>query len=503
MKRYRIFCTLLLSCLFLCSADALAYHSFNYYFVSQSDNMCTHCHPGGPHNHIPECIECHTASSPPYSVDVAPWKATHSSENVDSDKYGDWERECLDCHNPHEPNGVDRNGLSDPSYKLAEFTGLCEETVNGVTTMNISDITVYDPAWEDPSTWAAKTGPERGLVALIEVSGSTLMYKVVDASPSIVKLKNEHTYFPEGAQATPQHIMLVYGQFINNEVNGIAVKFGGPKTMANDESGSTTDPTPDGICQVCHTQTNHWRNDGTLANHFSGWRCTLCHPHEEGFKADPQPLCEVEEPPVVTVKQWNIDIQGDAGSTLYGQEGIAHPQGVNKEGVWNIFNVPPLDKDPATVVTDPSLGLVDNTGASTPVVFSIIGSVGGWSGVAPWPAASYIDDFDVTNDYIILLANHAFGYPDYFDFRFSGLEPGARYELVVRTSWVGERNMKTIVDSDGDGSIADESFVTTLGGSMTSSLDCVADANGQVIGRISTATTNEANPAGIILKQVQ
>ncbi len=63
--------------------------------------------------------------------------------------------------------------------------------------------------------------------------------------------------------------------------------------------------------------------------------------------------------------------------------------------------------------------------------------------------------------------------------------------------------MKTVVDSDGDGSIADESFVTSLGGSMTSSLDFVADANGQVIGRIATATTNEANPAGIILKQVQ
>ena len=43
----------------------------------------------------------------------------------------------------------------------------------------------------------------------------------------------------------------------------------------------------DGICEVCHTMTNHHQNDGTAPggqSHHDGENCTDCHFHIDGFK---------------------------------------------------------------------------------------------------------------------------------------------------------------------------------------------------------------------------
>lgn len=37
-----------------------------------------------------------------------------------------------------------------------------------------------------------------------------------------------------------------------------------------------------GLCEVCHTQTNYYRQDGTGFAHF-GSNCVLCHEHTRGF----------------------------------------------------------------------------------------------------------------------------------------------------------------------------------------------------------------------------
>jgi hypothetical protein len=84
----------------------------------------------------------------------------------------------------------------------------------------------------------------------------------------------------------------------------VIVNFTGPSSLADDESGTGIDPTPDGVCQVCHTQTLHWRSNGSLADHFSGWNCILCHPHEKGFKADPPQLAICKE---VNLPGWDCD----------------------------------------------------------------------------------------------------------------------------------------------------------------------------------------------------
>jgi hypothetical protein len=45
---------------------------------------------------------------------------------------------------------------------------------------------------------------------------------------------------------------------------------------------SASDP-GSGLCEVCHTQTRYYRNDGTGGNHFT-LTCFTCHPHTQGFR---------------------------------------------------------------------------------------------------------------------------------------------------------------------------------------------------------------------------
>ncbi len=339
--------------MFLAPDSLFAYHSKNYYLdAANEDSMCNHCHPppGGPHAYRPRCAECHDDPNDPVCIPdddpndpdcehefqnhpeylgVAPAMKNHSNVNLGTayDHMDTWNLArphagvsdpfpltCINCHHQHRNNGITRlDGVTNTDYLLVSFDGLCtaQNSETGVTTMDISDLVIHDQAWADPDTWGAKTTADRGLVLLNTIGDdttgySTLWYKVLSATDTTITFLSDHTFYKSGEQATLyENMQLVYGQLIRDEVgkfpgtfdggtrlvDGTAITFGGPSDMANDESGTGIDPTPDGICQVCHTQTTHWTSDGLWTNHFSGWRCTLCHPHEQGFKADPPLLC--------------------------------------------------------------------------------------------------------------------------------------------------------------------------------------------------------------------
>jgi hypothetical protein len=96
-----------------------------------------------------------------------------------------------------------------------------------------------------------------------------------------------------------------YGKFIRGSVNLAHIKDGVGNTLAgkagartvkfiaNTGANSFADGDPDkidGICEICHTDTTAWHNDGTLAGStahtgLKGSDCTRCHPHTEGFRA--------------------------------------------------------------------------------------------------------------------------------------------------------------------------------------------------------------------------
>ena len=96
-----------------------------------------------------------------------------------------------------------------------------------------------------------------------------------------------------------------YGKYIRRSIKLANIKGGDGNTLPGKcgtksvifkgQSGANSfadgDATVDGICEVCHTKTSHWTNDGLNANKgvhtgLGGTNCMSCHPHTDGFKAD-------------------------------------------------------------------------------------------------------------------------------------------------------------------------------------------------------------------------
>jgi len=199
------------------------------------------------------------------------------------------------------------------------------------TTFTINSFTVNDADWSDPLSWSAKTGADRGLIFLVEGSlwdttESVPTYvdysaEVVSATASSITVQGVHA----GANLTGSlSFKLVYGQLIRSEINGRPVVFSGPTTFAdNDGASNGNDSTPDGVCQVCHTATKYWRNDGTLATHNNGLRCTECHSHKNGFAAGCNSCHGF--PPVVDAPQADnglVAIPATTGSTTAGAHAL-------------------------------------------------------------------------------------------------------------------------------------------------------------------------------------
>lgn len=94
-----------------------------------------------------------------------------------------------------------------------------------------------------------------------------------------------------------RNIMLIQDTIVTPNSGSRAVKYYNRTGDADNSFVDSTPPagTPNGVCQVCHTQTRNpgnaaarWRNTGNADNHYdsaSGTAaCTDCHVHLEGFK---------------------------------------------------------------------------------------------------------------------------------------------------------------------------------------------------------------------------
>ncbi len=73
----------------------------------------------------------------------------------------------------------------------------------------------------------------------------------------------------------------------------------------------------DGICEVCHTSTDHHRQDGSdLTDHHDGADCRSCHPHAAGFHpagggADCLGCHDQEQPPTGAYRRQVVEHNGD------------------------------------------------------------------------------------------------------------------------------------------------------------------------------------------------
>ena len=139
--------------------------------------------------------------------------------------------------------------------------------------------------WSAQSTWINKTGTAngKGLIFVVDTANPGETYQIVNANASFITVKGS----PDPSTMANKSFGLIYGQMIKKTIYSRDVKFFNPKDPLG---GFTNTDTPEvtGICQVCHTMTNVWTQDGGSTtdspNHLSGsTACNACHFHYSGF----------------------------------------------------------------------------------------------------------------------------------------------------------------------------------------------------------------------------
>ncbi len=238
------------------------------------------------------CLRCHDGTADAPGEIAAPVKGMHSSLNL-SNKYGDWTTQCVDCHDPHFQAQVDHYQTDAAALYLVTGTygpvSVTTADPNNPATTTTSTfgytLVSVDPAWSNPATWSAKTGTAgRGLILVADTANPYDTFEVVAADGTTITVAGDLSQVAKGAT-----FGLIYGQLVRAEIatpnSGVKpVKFFNP-AGGHVELNTAT---PTGICQVCHTLTNNWRNDGTVsvsaADHNTGTNCTSCHHAADGFR---------------------------------------------------------------------------------------------------------------------------------------------------------------------------------------------------------------------------
>ncbi len=258
------------------------------------------------------CESCHTEASivdtgttdtDLYPGIVAPKVLTHSSTTTTA-THGSWAVRCVDCHEPHAQDQKMWHRTDAANMFLATGT-VASYTAGPVNATGPTSVYTYTPPITFKSPWTAaaiieKTTPERRPLFFPASNYLAANYPVlnIDEVNHTITVQGDVTpLYSRGFTAT--NFAIEYGQAIKRYISGTfnntvltnkEVRFfdkTGLGSFAYDESGSGLDPNVNGICQVCHTQTVHFKNDGTISagthSSRSGVKCTTCHLHSAGF----------------------------------------------------------------------------------------------------------------------------------------------------------------------------------------------------------------------------
>lgn len=303
-----------------------------------------------PHNetHAVKCGDCHAYSvwwqyspaasntSPPYTQITnglcnkchapggsAPNKIGHNWESMAEthDTYlGTWDTKCLDCHNPHYQDQLTWLSV-DPglSSELSLVTGTISAGSLQINSADNTTTLIYKNAdghlnWLNPALWAEKSTPGRGLLLLIkdnqqntfEINAATESTAIIPGTANGSGTITLQGSIPASYNAADSDFALIYGQLLKKTINtpnsgAKEVKFFDASiTYAEGKTGGTADPVsnpPQGICQVCHTNTKYYNSDGLQPDrsnpsgpriaatpHNSTAPCTGCHAIALGFK---------------------------------------------------------------------------------------------------------------------------------------------------------------------------------------------------------------------------
>ncbi|RJR17297.1 MAG: hypothetical protein C4581_08275 [Nitrospiraceae bacterium] len=215
------------------------------------------------------CWSCHN------DID-APYVKTHSSLQIDN-SYGDWTVECRVCHNPHFQKQFRTFGTS--SYL---YSGVS----TGITATALT---------KTGAGWTVDT--YQGHVLYPNILQKNYNYQILNNTSDTITVQGPMNLAKAGVGNT---FAIVHGNPVNDTINLsritiIPSKSGSRTVRFFGQTGSKSfadgDATYDGICEVCHTQTIHFRNDGsgsdqlhTNMGSIPGTNCTDCHKHVNGFQ---------------------------------------------------------------------------------------------------------------------------------------------------------------------------------------------------------------------------
>jgi len=244
---------------------------------------------GGTLSYDQLCLNCHTASSGPYTETNAPLVRTHSSENT-SEQYGVWSRECRNCHDPHYQKQKNYKNTDAGDLYLATGTIFdCEYNGDGTSTLSYSSIS-YKGGW-DATKLTGKTNTYRRAIIFPNVGklGYSYPVKGIDEVAQEILVLGDAT--PVYQYINSSTFAIMYGQYVKDF---IVVDGGDRLVKFFDQTGSKSyadgDATYDGVCEVCHTQTDHFRNNGGAPDQdhaniggAGGTNCITCHRHVDGF----------------------------------------------------------------------------------------------------------------------------------------------------------------------------------------------------------------------------
>ncbi|MBU4153232.1 MAG: hypothetical protein KKD63_10145 [Proteobacteria bacterium] len=250
------------------------------------------------------CNKCHGASGSEFR------KLPHSAFSMgDSHNtvLGDWSTKCIDCHDPHlqaqfnwlSATATFGDGSLAGGLYLAEGTiGAITDNNDGTTAITFTNAAAKAP-WQDTERWSQKSGNTgRGLLISLGYTTGEKTYEIISASTTTA-ITNGAAGLGEGTitvqsgsdpidsgKYTGSNFGIIYGQLVKSSIatpnsGAKSVKFFDSQDgLVDSASGATTEA----ICQVCHTQTHYWKNDGTLTSHNDGSNCTSCHTIAQGFK---------------------------------------------------------------------------------------------------------------------------------------------------------------------------------------------------------------------------
>ena len=182
---------------------------------------------------------------------------------------------------------------------------------------------------------------------------------------------------------------------------------------------------------------------------------------------------------------WNVDIQGNGNGGAFGQ--LVPPSNMSGSvnglgGTWNYLTV----GGHSSSSTNPSVNLVESDGSPSPVAFSVTGTVSGWSQSGD----------ALHSDYLFVNAGSA---DANVDWQITGLDSGETYTLLLYGGVA--RDIEITVDTDGDGSLTDETSVIAPANASVAveNITPFPGASAQIIGRAEPGSVSEGNWSGFQL----